>query len=358
MPLIANSSLPTFDRLRREGQEVLDPDRAIHQDIRELHIGVLNMMPDAAMQATERQFLRMIGACNRIAQFYIHLFTFDEIPRGESAAQHIRDYYSDFDSIRHEGLDALIITGANPAQSDLTREPFWEPLLEVIDWASSNVCSVMCSCLATHAIVKALWGIERYCLAEKRWGVYSHRVLDSRHPLTAGINSRFDAPHSHVYEVSAEQFKAAGLKVLAVSEVADLHLAVSPDGLRFVFFQGHPEYDRVSLMKEYKREVGRFLRGHRSDYPPYPEYAFGEKAIETLHSFKETVLNAAGHYDQLPEFPEDEALKWIDNTWSDTGRAIVNSWLGLVYQVAHKDRKKIFMDGIDPDNPLGFQLTD
>ncbi len=354
MPLIANSSLPTFDRLRQEGQEVLDPERAVHQDIRELHIGVLNMMPDAALQATERQFLRMVGACNRIAQFHVHLFSLDKIPRDQKAAQHIRDYYTDFDAIRREGLDALIITGANPVQPDIQDEPFWDPLLEVIDWAKNNVCSVMCSCLATHAIVKVLWGIERYPLPQKRWGVYSHRLTRQTHPLTAGINTRFDAPHSHVYEVSSRQFTDAGLAVLAQSEVANLHLGVSPDGFRFVFFQGHPEYDRISLLKEYKREVGRFLNGQHKHYPPFPENAFSDQAIALLREFKEAVLNAGGNYQDLPEFPESQALDLIDNTWSDTGKAIVNTWLGLIYQITNKDRSKTFMDGIDPQNPLGL----
>ena len=131
MPLIANSALPTFDRLKGEGQEVLEESRASAQDIRELHIGLLNMMPDAALQATERQFMRMVGACNRIAQFHVHPFTFPEIPRGEAAKQHIDQYYRSFESLKAEGLDALILSGANPVLEDITQEPFWEPLSSI-----------------------------------------------------------------------------------------------------------------------------------------------------------------------------------------------------------------------------------
>ncbi len=352
MPLVAHSALPSFERLRREGQEVLAPGRARAQDIRELHIGFLNMMPDAALQATERQFLRLVGSCNRIAQFYVHPFTFAAIPRGEKARAHIEEHYRDFDQLKREGLDALIISGANPAQPDITREPFWEPLEAVVHWAREHVCSVMCSCLATHAIVRLLWNFERYPLPQKRWGVYSNRITAETHPLTANINTRFDAPHSHVYEVNAAQFKQAGLRVLADSEQADLHLGVSPDGLRFVFFQGHPEYDSFSLLKEYRREVGRFIDGTR-DYPPFPENYFSGEAARLLNEYKQRAMRAVAGNTTPPEFPEAEVLPWIDNTWTDTGKAMVNNWLGLIYQVAHRDRGKVFMDGIDPNDPLG-----
>lgn len=355
MPLVANTELPSFQRLRDEGQEILSPERATNQDIRELHIGLLNMMPDAAIQATERQFLRLVGSCNRIAQFHVYPFTFPDIPRSEKAQEHINSFYYRFEDLKDQGLDALILSGANPAQSEITEEPFWDPLEDVVRWAKDNVCSVMCSCLATHAIVQQLWGIHRYPLPQKRWGVYSNRITDQYHPLTANIDTRFDAPHSHVYEVNSAQFQESGLIVLAESKVSDLHLAVSPDGLRFVFFQGHPEYDSVSLLKEYKREMSRFLTGIR-DFPPTPENYFFDEANEVLSEFEKQIHNTDDKETLLAQFPESELTKLVDNTWSDTGKAIINNWLGLVYQVAHRDRGKVFMDGIDPNDPLGLGL--
>lgn len=354
MPLVADTKLPNFERLRQEGQEVLVAGRAQTQDIRELHIGLLNMMPDAALQPTERQFLRLVGSCNRIAQFYVHPFTFEEIPRQPDTQAHIDKYYSSFEELKEQGLDALILSGANPANGDITAEPFWAPLAKVVDWAKDNVCSVMCSCLATHAIVQQLWGVERYPLPQKRWGVYANRVTSQYHPLTFNIDSQFDVPHSHVYEVNSEQFRKAGLSVLAEGDGSGLHLGVSPDGLRFVFFQGHPEYEAVSLLKEYKREVMRFIEGDRSHYPPYPEnYFFGE-ARDILEAFEKEITTCAGNFDNLSPFPEQALSKTINVTWSDTGKAMINNWLGLVYQVANKDRAKVFMDGIDPADPLGL----
>ena len=132
MPLIAHSDLPTFSRLEQMGMTVLTPDRATKQDFRELHVGLLNMMPDAAIEATERQFFRLVGQSSQIAQFYIHPFTLKEIERGEKARLHIEKFYEDFEQIQDEGLDALIITGANVSQPDLTLEPFWEPLKKIV----------------------------------------------------------------------------------------------------------------------------------------------------------------------------------------------------------------------------------
>src|SRR3989337_2546483 len=135
MPLVANSKLPTFDRLKQEGENVVAGDVALHQEIRELHIGLLNMMPDAALAATERQFFRLVGESNQIAQFYMHPFTLKELKRGGEGAAHVQQYYETFEQIKAQGLDALIISGANVSQPDLTKEIFWQPLIEVIDWA-------------------------------------------------------------------------------------------------------------------------------------------------------------------------------------------------------------------------------
>jgi len=263
MPLVANTSLPTFDRLRQEGETVLDPARAKHQDIREIHIGLLNMMPDAALEATERQFFRVIGESNQIAQFYVHLFTLPQLPRGEKANTHIKKYYESFESIQQEGLDALIITGTNVTQPDLEKEPFWEPLIEVIDWAYEHVPSTLCSCLATHAVLQFRHKQRRQRLPKKCWGVYRHEVVDRHHPLTGDVNTLFKVPHSRFNEITRAQFEAAGLHVLVESPEAGVHLAVSEDLFRIVYFQGHPEYDINSLLKEYKREVKQFIVGDR-----------------------------------------------------------------------------------------------
>ncbi len=355
MPLVAHNSLPTFQRLKESGHEVLSLDRAMHQDIRELHIGFLNMMPDAALAATEQQFIRMVGSANPIAQFYIYPFSLPALNRGTEAEAHIANHYFRFEQLKEQGLDALIITGANVANPFLDQEAFWGPLMEVVSWADKNVASILCSCLATHALLKHHYGIDRQPLPRKQWGIYSHRINPSGHPLLRDINTRFDVPHSRYNDITREQLEGAGLTVLAASDAAGVHLAVSPDLFRTVYFQGHPEYDAVSILKEYKREVLRYFCGERETGPRYPENYLPPEAEDIMKRFFSAARNAIQSGDELPDFPEDALTVLVDNTWGDTGRAIVNNWLGLVYQLTNLDRRQQFMPGVNPDDPLGLR---
>jgi homoserine O-succinyltransferase len=354
MPLVAHTELPTFNRLRQEGQNVLSPDRATHQHIRELHIGLLNMMPDSAIEATERQFFRLVGEANPIAQFFVHPFTLDELPRGEKARAHIDDYYETFEQIKQDGLDALIITGANVTHPDLAQEAFWQPLTEVVDWAYDNVTSVLCSCLATHAVIQSHHGQKRTHMGDKLWGVYNHRVMDRKHPLVNDVNTRFDVPHSRFNQITRAQYQQAGLKVLVESEAGGVHLAVSRDGLRVVYFQGHPEYDTISLLKEYKREVSLYFSHLREDYPPFPENYFTLRNQAIFNEYRERLELAMSRQESMPPFPETLVIDTLDNTWHDTAEAVIGNWIGLVYQTTHHIRSIPFMEGIDPNNPLGL----
>ena len=304
MPLVEHHNLPTLARLRNDGHFILSPERASAQDIRPLHVGLLNMMPDAALAATERQFYRLVGSSNPIAQFYIHPFTLAEIPRGAAARAHIDNYYEKLEDLQHDGLDALIITGANVTQPDLAREVFWEPLKRVIDWAYDNVTSTLCSCLASHAVLQFSYGQPRRALSDKCWGVYDHVVVDRSHPFVADVNTRLQVPHSRFNEVAREQFTAAGLHILIEGEEPGVQLAVSQDGFRQVFFQGHPEYDHISLLKEYKREVGLFLHGQRSEYPPFPAHYFDTRTQALLREFEMKLRASMASGTKPPEFPE------------------------------------------------------
>lgn len=354
MPLVSNSSLPAFHRLEEEGEVIIPGELAVHQDIRELHIGLLNMMPDAALAATERQFFRLIGESNQIAQFYMHPFTLPELARGPEGRAHIERYYETFEQIKQTGLDALIITGANVSQPDLAMEPFWQPLIEVIDWAYDNVTSTLCSCLATHAVMQFRYRQKRRPLGFKRWGVYPHRVVNRKHPLINGVNTRFDVPHSRFNQIDRRQFDEAGVHVLVESEQAGVHLAVSEDQFRLVFFQGHPEYDTISLLKEYKREISRFVRGDRADYPPLLDNYFSVQTAAILGEFRERLIHAKASGAALPIFPEALIISRLDNTWHDTAEAVINNWLGKVYQITNLDRRYPFMEGVDPHDPLGL----
>ncbi|MDD5390862.1 MAG: homoserine O-succinyltransferase [Gallionellaceae bacterium] len=355
MPIVAHNDLPALQRLREAGTTIVLPrERAAHQDIRELHIGLLNMMPDAALEATERQFFRLIGESNPIAQFYVHPFTLDAIPRGEKAAAHIARYYEPFEKIRAEGLDALIITGANVTGEDLSKEPFWGPLGEVIDWAWGNVTTTLLSCLATHAVLHFRYDQPRVRQQAKRWGVFSHRVMDKRHPLVGDVNTRFDVPHSRWNDVSRAQFEAAGLRVLVESEEVGVHLATSHDGLRMVFFQGHPEYDTISLLKEYKRDALLAAQGKLPSPPPFPDNYLHPHEQAILLEWREHLHIAVAAGEPPPAFPETLVAANLDNTWHDTAEAVIGNWMGCMYQVTHRDRKQPFMDGVNPDDPFAI----
>lgn len=352
MPLVEHINIPSFEKLRQRGQEVLSLEFALSQDIRELHIGLLNMMPDAALQVTEQQFMRLVGNSNQIAQLYVHPFSVKGLDRSPNVQAYIDQHYNTFEQIQTEGLDALIITGANVANPRLEQEPFWKPLTQVIEWASEHVPSVLCSCLSTHSLMKHFYEIDRQPLPQKRWGVYPHRVSDSDHPLLRNINTRFDVPHSRYNAITREQLEKAGLSILIEGEVAGVHMAVSPDQFRFIYFQGHPEYDTNSLLKEYKRELIRHFNGER-ELPPFPDNYFNEHVKTIIQTYITQAVDAHHQGDPLPVFPEDSILPHLDNTWCDTAKAIFNNWLGLVYKLTHLDRQKLFMQGVDPNNPLG-----
>ena len=349
MPIVQNSNLPTYDRLRAEGRQVLSSNRALHQDIRELHIGFLNIMPDAALEATERQFFRLIGESNRVAQIHMHPFTLPNIDRGKDAAAHIDTHYETFDQIKTDGLDALIITGANEETNpNVADETFWQPLMDVLAWAQDHVTSTLCSCLASHAALTHLYGQAPHWRDTKCWGVYSHKVIDRAHPIMRWMNTKFDAPHSRFSELSPKQFEQAGFRILAQSDQAGVHMATSPDGFRLICFQGHPEYDLFSLLKEYRRDIGWYQDGNISHEPPFPHGYFSPEAEALARAHKEKILGG----DKDTPFPEDDIAALLDNTWADSARAAIGNWIGLVYQTTHFDRKKLFMDGIDPNDPL------
>ncbi len=361
MPLVSHFPLPSFAELRQRGHQVLDLNQAHCQDIREMHIGLLNMMPDAAFQVTERQYLGLIGACNQIVQFYVHPFTIEGLERDLATQAYIDRYYSRFSQLQKTGLDALIITGANVTNPDLRLEPFWDPLREVAEWAQETVTSVMCSCLASHALIEMLYGVRRSRLDRKKWGVYRHFHTEygQRHPLLRDVNTLFDVPHSRWNTLDLEDLQQAGVPVLVVTRADDVHLATSPDGFRFIFSQGHPEYDINSLLKEYKREVLLYAGHNRKTYPPFPENYFSERCERLGRSIEKLARRRRAHGEALSadEFCETDFETCLHNTWGDTGKAIFNNWLGLVYQMTHIDRRRPFLNGINPEDPLGCAIN-
>ncbi|MFT5315437.1 MAG: homoserine O-succinyltransferase [Candidatus Krumholzibacteriia bacterium] len=214
----------------------------------------------------------------------------------------------------------------------LANQGFWQPLSEVLAWAADEVDSTLCSCLATHAALQFQHGQERVALEEKRWGVYSHQVKNTSHPLVSSLPEKFAVPHSRYNEVTAAQFGSAGVKVLVESEEGEVHLAVSEDGMRFVYFQGHPEYDTISLLKEYKREVSRFAAGELPEFPPFPDHYFSVQAQEIVQKYRrEQKLGGASS-----SFPEALLSAELTNTWREPAQRVIDNWLSNLLEVYHR----------------------
>jgi homoserine O-succinyltransferase len=323
MALIEHSRLPAFETMRLERVALAPPDDAGR--LASVSVGLLNLMPDAVLRATDRQFIRLLSAAADDLDIWVYPFTVAAESRSWEARQHVADHYSTFAELRERGLDALIVTGANPAQDDLERETFWGGLVDVLDWATDATQSILCSCLATHAVLQKYRGVKRTRLPQKLWGVYSHRIL-KEHPLLEGIDDPVEAPHSHWYDVTREEMESIGLTVVLESEEAGVHMAVDDDD-SYVFFQGHPEYDEVSLLKEYRRELGRFWRGERDDYPPVPEHYFGDPALTKLEGYRPILENAKAKGARPPILDEDELLPRETHIWNDQGKVIYRNWL-------------------------------
>lgn len=325
MPLFSDSKLPSIDRVRQEGTPVVSSNQALN--VKPVRVGLLNMMPDRAIAATERQFLRLLSSCDDVG-VHLHPFSIPEIPRSEDASAHMQAHYQSFAEIRELGLDALIVTGANVTQPELTAESFWLSLVEVMSWADAHVPSTVCSCLATHAGAKIFHGIDREHLDAKCWGVFEHELI-ADHFLLEGIPQQFMMAHSRFNQVTQQALQSQGVEVLVSSAQAGVQMAIEPE-LRMVYFQGHPEYEEISLLKEYKREVVRYALAERDTYPPLPENYFPNQVLDVLEGFRQQISKASDKETVLLDFPEAVLNSAVEDTWQPVSRQLYRNWLHWV----------------------------
>jgi homoserine O-succinyltransferase/O-acetyltransferase len=251
----------------------------------ELTIGLINNMPDSALKATERQFMRLVQAASGDIRVNFHCFSLPAVTRSKQASEHIAHDYADIADLDRLGIDGLIVTGAEPIAARLPDEPFWGELTGLIDWARTNTRSTIWSCLAAHAAVKHLDGVERHRLAKKCSGVYDcTRAGDDW--LTRGLPATIKVSHSRYNELRENELAACGYEILTRSDVAGVDIFARQLESRFIFFQGHPEYDASSLQREYMRDLARFLNSERDNYPDVPVGYFDERTIEQLEKFE------------------------------------------------------------------------
>ncbi len=300
-----------------------------------IRIGLINNMPDAAFKATERQFVSLLDTASEGIEVRLSLYTLPSIPRTESIVRRAASHYASVETLwnaghdSHDGLDGLIVTGKDPVSANLRDEPSWKVMTRVIDWARENTHSTVWSCLAAHAAVLHMDGIQRCRNGVKYFGVFECARV-SEDPLLAGVPLRFNVPHSRWNGISTDDLEACGYRVLARTADAGADAGVDTfvkDGESlFVFFQGHPEYESDTLLREYRRDVERYLRREVNAHPGIPRGYFDHATERALAALREKAM-----YGQGGELRADlaTALKAsaTENSWHKTAARIYRNWL-------------------------------
>ena len=261
-----------------------------------IHIGLINNMPDAALEATERQFLGLLNSASDGVLVRLSLYTLPDVPRNDAGQRHVGRFYSGIESLWK--LDGLIVTGREPRTSNLRDEPYWGSLTKVVEWAKDNTHSTIWSCLAAHAAILHLDGVARRKSSEKRCGVLDCTRL-SDHPLMAGAPQSLKMPHSRWNDIPEDDLAANGYRVLTRTQSAGVDTFTKRRNSLFVFFQGHPEYESDTLLLEYRRDVGRFLRRETLTYPSLPQTYFDEDTLNVLRAIPERAVS--GRCEELLE---------------------------------------------------------
>lgn len=304
MPIKIPNSLPARETLEGENIFVMTEYRAIHQDIRPLNLLILNLMPTKI--ATETQLLRKFS--NTPLQIQVELLQTISHDAQNVDRSHLESFYTSYDQIKDKNYDGLVITGAPVENLDFETVDYWEELCQIMEWSKTHVHSTLHICWGAQAGVYYHYGIPKYALPQKLFGVFDHRVLKPSSPLFRGFDDRFYAPHSRHTEVLEEDIrKVHGLEVLAVSEEAGVFAVKTEDSRQF-FLLGHLEYDRNTLAQEYWRDVDRGLD-----------------------------IQVPRHY-----FPNDDPNQTPIVRWRSAGQLIYTNWLNYyVYQTTPYDLTRL-----------------
>ena len=294
-----------------------------------IDIALINNMPDAAMEATVRQFLSLLGAASQNVVIHLKLFSMPGVPGSQWRRQHLSGHYSDFDEFWDSRFDGVIVTGTEPRADDLTAEPYWADLARVVDWAEANTTASVWSCLAAHAAVQHLDGIRRSPLDRKCFGVFEHASM-SDHWLLRGQPRMIPAPHSRWNGVCEGALASAGYQVLSKS-TAGVDIFIKERRSLFLFFQGHPEYGADTLAREYRRDVARYLRGERASYPELPKHYFDYATTEMLNAFRARAVAERGE-DLMAGFPTDHVLKAVRHTWYSHAVRTYTNWVNHIVE--------------------------
>ena len=255
MPLNLPDKLPAIELLKEENIFVIDASRATQQDIRPLRIVILNLMP--LKITTETDLVRLLS--NTPLQVEISFMKIKSHTSKNTPVEHMKAFYTDFDQMRHEKYDGMIITGAPVEQMDFEEVTYWDEITEIFDWARTHVTSTLYICWAAQAGLYHHYKVPKYALDEKMFGIFEHQVLEPLHPIFRGFDDSFFVPHSRHTEIRKEDVvKVPELTLLSESEDAGVYLVVARGGREF-FVTGHSEYSPLTLDTEYRRDLEKDL---------------------------------------------------------------------------------------------------
>ena len=312
MPVKIPNTLPARAILESENVFVMGEERAAHQDIRPLQVAILNLMPTKI--ATETQLLRLLGNSSlQVDVTLLHTVTHDA---KNTDAEHLLNHYDTFENVRDQKFDGLVITGAPVEQMEFEEVDYWPELVQIMEWAETNVESIFHICWGAQAGLYHRYGIPKYPLPAKMFGVFEHRTLVPTEKLLRGFDDTFLAPHSRHTEIRrADLEKVPELQILAESDKAGVYIVGTTDG-RHLFITGHSEYDPLTLKSEYERDVNKGLP-----------------------------INIPDNY-----FPDNDPAKPPQVRWRGHANLLYANWLNYyVYQVTPYDTGQIPAGAIHTD---------
>jgi homoserine O-succinyltransferase len=294
-----------------------------------LRIGLVNNLPARGRQAAARQFRQLIAHRHRGVPVRLRLFA-PAAPRTGLPDACGADGHEPLDALWTSELDGLIVTGAEPRAASLTEEPGWPSLTRLVAWAETRTVSTIWSCLAAHAAVYRLDGIQRRTFPRKLSGLFECAAREA-HDLVEGLPRVWSMPHSRYNELPEEELILRGYRILVRSQAAGADTFIKETAALHVCLQGHPEYDWAALSREYRRDVRRYLAGESERYPETPEGYFPAAAEEALRAFRERAL-LHRHGDLLAQFPAAAMPKAGAAPWADVAARFYANWLSVIAQ--------------------------
>jgi homoserine O-succinyltransferase len=348
MPVFVNQSYPGPERRSGLNWPRVQPGAVDLPHGTFLHIGLVNNMADAALVGTEDQFLTLLEAAAGDMLVHVTLYTLPQVLRKAYGQRRVGSFYYGIEHLWEQPPeqypDGLIVTGCEPLTADLREEAYWPSFQRVLAWAQEHKRSAMWSCLALHAAVLALDGIERVRSPHKHFGIFTCKQA-APHALFAGAPASLRFPHSRWNGISADQLAAKGYQVLTRTSDGGVDTFVKQDTALFVFFQGHPEYQSGSLMGEYRRDVGRYLKGQMATYPLLPLDYFDEETERSLREI-EARARTSPQEKLLGEVTAVLSSVRIQNTWRSTAVLIYRNWLEHLYTQKRHGGKRMFGVGV------------